>query len=63
MVKRPAISFINGVSAAISALLPPAITVRVPVPDAGGPPDTGASIHPQPVSLSRRTAKAFPSRP
>ena len=54
-VKRPAISANSGRVRSISAASPPAITVSVPVPEAGGPPETGASIQPAPViSRSRR---------
>ena len=48
----------------VVASSPPAITVSVPVPDAGGPPDTGASIQPQPVVLAQaRRERACPCRP
>ncbi len=41
---------ISGATRAMSAAVPPAITVSVPVPEAGGPPETGASTQPQPVA-------------
>src|SRR5450759_1366166 len=48
-VNWPAMSAINGRTRSISAASPPAITVSVPAAQAGGPPETGASIQPQPV--------------
>ena len=39
---------------------PPAITVNVPLPAAGGPPDTGASTQRQPVNACSRVENAWP---
>ena len=58
-VKRPATSAKNGRARSMSAASPPAITVSVPLPEAGGPPDTGASIQPAPVVSRRRCANAL----
>ena len=59
-VKRAARCAISGATRAISAASPPAITVNVPVPAAGGPPETGASTQPQPVPSRNFDAKARP---
>ena len=58
-VKRPATSANSGRVRSISAASPPAITVSVPLPEAGGPPETGASIQPAPVISRSRRANAL----
>jgi hypothetical protein len=59
-VHRLDTSFMKGTTRATSASSPPIITVSVPVADAGGPPETGASIHPHPVASRSRAANARP---
>jgi hypothetical protein len=47
----------------MSAASPPAITVNVPFPEAGGPPETGASIQPAPVISRSRCANEGAAQP
>jgi hypothetical protein len=49
----------SGLARSISAGSPPAMIVSVPVPDAGGPPETGASIQPHPVAARSFCANAL----
>jgi hypothetical protein len=46
----------RGSARAISAALPPIISVSVPLAAAGAPPESGASTQPMPVSAARRAA-------
>src|SRR5215213_6363586 len=57
-VKLPAMSAMRGRMRAMSSGAPPAITVMVPSRAAAGPPDTGASTQPIPVSRLRRAANS-----
>ena len=58
-VQRAETSFNSGSARSISAASPPAMTVSVPSPAAGGPPETGASIHPAPPAARSLPASSL----
>ena len=58
-VKRPATSAKNARARSMSAGSPPAMIVSEPEPEAGGPPETGASIQPTAVFSRSLAANAL----